>query len=120
MKRALILFFILLTLKAFPQYSSYNGFNLFPIDTFRFLNIFINIIYDQTPNLNPIGENPDIWQPTTTTSINVNPPSYLLNFMDTGINPGNNYNGSMTKYFTESSFNQFLLLGDFVVVNIYS
>ncbi|MDO9153230.1 MAG: hypothetical protein Q7U47_05905 [Paludibacter sp.] len=96
--------------------KSKNG-AIFPTKgTFRALTIAVNIIYDQTPGYNPAPNTNDAWGYTTTEGINNNPPNYLLNFFD--VNNTTPYSGCVTRFYAESSFNQLIMLSDFMVVNI--
>ncbi|MEI8274224.1 MAG: hypothetical protein WCG08_16545 [Paludibacter sp.] len=56
--------------------------------------------------------------PDTDNSINVYPPTYFQKIFDTDIRTNYDYNGNVTRFYAESSFNQLLMLGDFMVVNI--
>jgi hypothetical protein len=89
-----------------------------PTGTLRALNIFINIIYDQTPGDDPLaGASTPLWMPGEINSINNNPPVYLDEFMDNEFDPYH-ITGSFTRRFAEASFNRLIVLGDFTVVNI--
>jgi hypothetical protein len=108
-------------LRAGEMYKSSNG-NHFPTQgTFRALSIFVNIIYDQTPEKDPLlGSSNGAWTPDVVSSINspAHRPAYMLNLFDTNVQSSGNYNGVATRIYAESSFNQLILLSDFVVVNI--
>jgi len=102
-------------------YNSWDGCYLKPNGTLRTLNIFINIIYDQTPSLNPVDEGLTYtWQrnPSNINSINTYPPTYLLNFLDVDYTTPANVNGYQTRLMYESSFGNYIVLGDFVVINL--
>jgi hypothetical protein len=89
-----------------------------PTGTLRALNIFVNIFYDQTPIDDPLaGALTPLWMPGQINSINNNPPAYLEGFTDNEFNP-DLIMGSFTKRFAEASFDQLIVLGDFIVVNI--
>jgi hypothetical protein len=89
-----------------------------PTGRLHTLNFFVNIIYDQTPNADPLKDsNTPLWLPGTPNSMNNNPPSFLDGFMDSEYDP-ENIKGSFTKRFAEASFNQLIITGDFVVINI--
>ena len=96
-------------LRAGETYKSSNG-NYFPTQgTFRSLTIFVNIIYDQTPANDPlVNSSNNAWPAGTTNSINspTYRPSYMLNLFDINIQPSGNYNGTITRFYAESSFNQ--------------
>ncbi|MBN1416310.1 MAG: hypothetical protein JW973_14505 [Bacteroidales bacterium] len=100
-------------------YKTYYGDYLYPVDTFRVLNFFINIIYDQCDEeCNPYPDpalTPN-WVPGPPNTININPPSYLSGFMDSDL--GSGFQGTYTKRYAEASFNKFIVIGDHVVVNI--
>lgn len=97
-------------------YRSKNG-AIFPTNgTYRALTIAVNIIYDQTPNFNPEPNASASWSYTTNEGINNNPPSYLLNFFD--VNYTTPFYGCVTRFYAETSFNQLILLSDYLVVNI--
>lgn len=109
------------------NYQSWNGWyhqtrpaTIKPTGTYRILNIFVNIYYDQTNSLDPaIGSDSEHWPATTQPGIN-NPltkPDYLTDLMDVDYNPGN-VQGILTRLLYESSFGSLLLLGDFMVVDI--
>jgi len=95
---------------------SKNGATFPTNGTYRALTIAVNVIYDQTPGSNPAPSTSDAWGYTTTEGINNNPPNYLLNFFD--VNNTSPYNGSVTRFYAESSFNQLIMLSDYMIVNI--
>ncbi len=99
--------------------KSYYGNAIAPEGEFRILNLFINIIYDQTSNRNPIKNPNTIWPAATNEGINISTdvPDYLTRFMDTVYLPDAGI-GSMTRIYRESSFDKLILLGDFVIANI--
>jgi hypothetical protein len=98
-------------------YKTYYGDYMSPVDTFRVLNIFVNIIFDQTPNRDTLKDvvTPN-WLPGPANTMNVNPPVYLADYMDSDFNP--DFHGTYTKRYAQASFNKFIVLGDHVVVNI--
>jgi hypothetical protein len=100
------------------QFKTEYGDDISPRDTLYSLNIFINIVYDLCPECDPFppGKTPN-WLPGAANTINVNPPAYLEDFMDWEFHP-ENIRGSFTKFYADASFNNFIVLGDFVVVNI--
>ncbi len=99
-------------------YHSWDGKGLSPIGTFRCLNIFINIIYDQAPATNPINEsNTYEWPRADLESVNQYTPSYLSDFTDSEYSGPNSVSGFQTRLMYESSFGNFIVLGDFIVVN---
>ncbi|MBN2523700.1 MAG: hypothetical protein JXB24_10535 [Bacteroidales bacterium] len=99
-------------------YRTMYGDRVSPENTLYTLNIFINIIFDQTPEADPLkGITTEFWLPGQPNTINDNPPLYLDDFMDSEFDP-ENIRGSFTKRWAEASFNKFIVLGDFTVVNI--
>lgn len=96
--------------------KSENGAEFPTKGTYRALTIAVNIIYDQTPGANPEANTNGTWGYTTTKGINNNPPNYLLNFFD--VDNTIPYNGCVTRFYAESSFNQLILLSDYMIVNI--
>lgn len=100
-------------------FSSCNG-NTIPVEgTFRILNIFVNIIYDQTPERDPFyNVKTKVWMPGNPDIINDSPPYYLKYFLDTDTLNADFPKGIMTRLFYESSFGQLVVLGDFIIVNI--
>ncbi|UCH13419.1 MAG: hypothetical protein JSV22_09915 [Bacteroidales bacterium] len=100
------------------NYKTYHGDFMSPVDTLRALNVFINIIYDQCDTCDPLyGITTPNWLPGPKNSININPPAYLLDYMDTVFDP-DNIHGSFTRRYAEASFNHLIVLGDHIVVNI--
>ena len=119
MKRYIVLFiYVVLGANAFAQgANSWDGVWLSPHDTVRSLNVFVNIIYDVNPSLNPVSSD-GFWPYTTTEGINSSEPSYLTDFVDMEYTGADNVHGTMTRLYHESSFGSLVLLGDIVVVNI--
>ncbi len=120
MKRTLVFILLSIAFHGFSQgtYKTYYGDYMSPTGTLRALNIFINIIYDQTPGEDPLaGKSTPLWMPGKVNSINSNPPAYLDEFMDNEFDP-DHLKGSFTRRFAEASFNRLIVLGDFMVVNI--
>jgi len=96
--------------------KSWDGYMISPYGSYGSLNLFINIIYDQTPNYDPYPNPNGMWNPSTIEGINTNLPTYLLGFMDIGLSPS--VNGTFTRKYYESSFGQLIVSGDFIVINI--
>lgn len=92
---------------------SQNG-AVFPTHgVYRALTIAVNIIYDQTPDLNPEKSTEGAWPYTIVEGINNNQPNYLLELFDVENLPP--FNGILTRLYAESSFNNLILLSDFMV-----
>lgn len=118
MKKILFIFLIIFAAKSFAQqYRTEYGDDIFPGGTIHALNIFINIIFDECPECEPYKYDTLYWKPGNPNLLNSNPPVYLENFMDRGFDP-ENIRGSLTKFYADASFNQFIMVGDFVTVNI--
>ncbi len=101
--------------------KSSDGYMCTPRGTYRALGIFVNIIYDQTPNdtiIKYTTQDTSGWAPDTNNSINMYPPNYFQTMFDLEMKPNYDYTGSVTRLYAESSFNQLLMLGDIMVVNI--
>lgn len=107
-----------ITPMATGTYKSSNGDDFPTKGQFRVLTVFVNIIYDQTPLKDPNqNSTSNTWRPNTTSSINSHAPSYLLDLFDTEIKP-TGYKGIITRFYAEASFNQFILLSDYIIINI--
>ena len=121
MKRVHLLCLLLSVLTVSGQDFTYRtryGAGMNPLDTLRVLNIFINIVFDQCETCDTLRDVPTpLWMPGPANTINVNPPAYLLDYIDVEFDP-DHIRGSFTRRYAQASFNQFILLGDFVVVNI--
>ena len=122
MKKTLLLFVLTFPIFLFGQKHSWDGWGINPNEKLRYLNIFINIIYDVHPDTNNIYNNPDTYWPKVTDTIleGINTaaiPTYLLDWMDTVYIPGQ-LHGSCTRLYGESSFDSLQITGDFVVVNL--
>jgi len=109
------------TLPTKSTYHSWDGHGFSPIKTFCSLNILVNIIWDVTPANNPLPNNNGIWDNATIEGINnqaIPISNYMTGFLDVNYSPSGSYNGYMTKLYQESSFGNFIVIGDFIVVNI--
>ena len=97
---------------------STDGYMCSPRGTYRGLAILVNIIYDQAhpDTIRKYSSPATYWKPDTTFSINMNPPAYFTKIFD--VKKKERYDGLITKFYAESSFNQLHLLGDMMVVNI--
>ncbi|MCK9612166.1 MAG: hypothetical protein WC401_02120 [Bacteroidales bacterium] len=120
-KNFFILLFITLPLLSLAQfkYSSRNGNSIPAKIKMRALNILINIVYDQTPERDPLyNDKTHPWQAGKANSINDNVPTAMLSgFMNSDLH-NHKPTGWVTKYFYESSLGNFIYLGDFIIVNI--
>lgn len=98
--------------------KSTDGYLCSPRGTYRALAVFVNIIYDQAhpDTIRKYSVPATYWKPDTTFSINMYPPAYFTQIFD--VNKSDNYNGQISKFYAESSFNQLHLLCDMMVVNI--
>jgi len=104
--------------------NSWDGYIIQPTNEYRILVIFVNIIYDVDPGLDPVSNN-SIWGKATTEGVFNNPfppsievwPSYIHDYLDIEFDD-QNLNGTFTRLYAESSFNKLKLIGDFVLVNI--
>lgn len=117
MNRLVLLLFLFIFPALRGQDTTYYGDQLFPVDTIRVLNFFININYDLCDTCDPCTTLTSNWIPGPPNSMNQNFPVYLDDFMDSDYNP-NNIHGTFTKRYAEASFKNFIVLGDHVVVNI--
>ncbi|HNW88381.1 MAG TPA: hypothetical protein PKN48_01890 [Bacteroidales bacterium] len=118
--RLIILILLLLPSVTMSQtiYSSRNGIDIPPKIKMRMLNIFINIIYDQTPERDPqLNKTEHPWQAGKPNSVNTNIPPFLKKYMDPEL-VNNEPQGMLTRYYYESSLGNFICLGDFIVVDV--
>ncbi len=82
------------------------------------LNLFINIVYDQTPERDPLlNDTQNPWKPGKPNSINSNIPGFLKGFMEPDYK-GIPLKSIISGFFYESSLGNFICLGDFVLVDI--
>jgi len=105
-----------------PKYlcSSENGYWFPTKGTYRMLVIFINIIYDVTPNLNPNVVNPS-WPVTNQEGINLQTTLQpIKQYFDDVWDVNNTLprQGFFTRFMTECSFDNLVILGDFTTVEI--
>lgn len=121
MKRVLLFCLLFFSLTVSGQDFTYRtcyGAGMNPLDTLRVLNIFINIVFDQCETCDTLRNVPTpLWMPGPANTINRNPPAYLLDYIDVEFDP-DTIRGSFTRRYAQASFNKFIVLGDFVVVNI--
>jgi len=105
------------SISARSLYNSEKGNWLPPKGTYRILSIFVNIVYDLTPHLNPNISNSWGWNVNNQEGINVNPHTQYFNELfdahDTLPRQG-----FFTRFFSECSFDDFVLLSDFLSVEI--
>ena len=120
--KKIILFFVII----FPDFlgaqcHSWDGKGLSPHSSIRCLNIFINVIYDIHPEANNSFTDTLYWPPVNDPHKkginNYAVPNYLLDWMDTVYLLGAP-SGFCTRLYGESSFDNFQIVGDFIVVNI--
>ena len=110
------IFLVLLHLITISQtINSYNN-HIFT-NRFRVINLFINIIYDVNPALNPCANDTVYWGNAYHEGINNEAiPTYLLHLMDTGYVASDT--GLITRLYRESSYDSVWIVGDFIVVNV--
>lgn len=112
----IFLFFILFQLKG-QERKSYNGWYLKPTGQYRLLTLFVNVVYDITPDADPLKNRAQtIWPADTCNSINKFKPDYFLKLLDTA--ESNRPEGTFTRLFYESSFGNLVLIGDYMVINL--
>ncbi|MBV2245794.1 MAG: hypothetical protein KUL83_01415, partial [Lentimicrobium sp.] len=97
--------------------NTWDGFSFYPHGNYRFLNILINIIYDQTPDPFPYGNN---WLPATLadTGINKKQPDWLAQLYSPEFYPPDSIEAVFTKKYYEASLGGLHIIGDYIVVNI--
>ncbi len=119
MKKLIFVFLLFsVIVKGQTTYKTFYGYDISPKDTIHALSIFINIVFDQCSACDPLYYIPTPnWPAGPPNTVNTSPPVYLANFMDRNFNP-NNIQGTFTKRFAEASFNNFIVVGDFINVNI--
>jgi hypothetical protein len=98
-------------------YDSRNGYYMPPKGQMRILCIMVNIIYDQTPLRDPLRDQQLPWKPGKAGALNSSIPEFLPRFLDPDLRSGKPQ-GVMTRLFYESSLGHFILLGDFVMVDV--
>ncbi len=105
------------SLRAATTYNSERGY-IFPTKgTYRMLVIFINIIYDVTPQSNPNIVNHWGWEVNNQEGINQLPPTqYFNDIFD--VNSTLPHQGYVTRFMSECSFESLVILGDFISVEI--
>jgi hypothetical protein len=98
-------------------FNSQNGYTFPTKGTYRILTVFVNIIYDVTPQADPGHVNNWGWNVLGQEGINLLPPTQYFNdiFDVNAINPRQGY---FTRFFSECSFDSLLLIGDFTSVEI--
>ena len=122
MKKSILIILLYVPFIVLGQCHSWDGKSIKPNEKIRYLNIFVNIIYDVHLDINNNFDNPNMYWPTITNpdSEGINTaaiPTYLLDWMDTVYVPGQ-LHGTCTRLYGESSFDTLQITGDFVVVNI--
>jgi hypothetical protein len=99
--------------------NSWEGYRLPTTGEHRILIIYVNMIYDIDTINDPISNN-NIWPQAQLEGINVEPTSWPI-YINEYINveyPGPTPLKTFTRLFAESSFNNLIVLGDYLVVNI--
>jgi hypothetical protein len=105
--------------------NSWDGRPLNPKATYFTLTIYINIIYDH-PNCSDPNEAGSGWFDATLEGVFNDPindpagvswPAYVYDFIDVEYDPLN-VSGTFTKLYAESSFNNLIVLGDYILVNV--
>lgn len=97
---------------------SEDGWRFSPNGTYKILNIWVNIVYDQNPSLAPDMQADAAWFSPSTTGFNVAWPSYLDDFCDVSTSVSGFPHGIQTRLYHESSFGNLVLLADHIAVNI--
>jgi len=120
----IMMFFLLTGTSTFSQIvNSWDGWLMSPHGNYRALNLFINIIYDQNINSDPIDSPNSTWPRATVEGINnyITLPTYIKapdpDLFDPYEQPDPGH-GILTRKYFESSFGDFHILGDYVVVDI--
>ncbi|MCF8308350.1 MAG: hypothetical protein K9I68_05000 [Bacteroidales bacterium] len=123
LKRLILIILLLIlggTSISYAQYNSWDGSHgnlMNPHEDYRAMNIFVNIIYNVDSVQEPYPCNDCPWPQAESEGINQNIPTYFTDVFDTAF-PVTNSNGMMTRIFKESSLNDFVMIGDYMVVNI--
>jgi hypothetical protein len=115
--------FLLLLLLVFPPEifsqvfrNSEDGVNFPTKGKYRVLCVFVNIIYDVTPDDNPAKEN-GTWKVLNEEGINLLPPdAFFREIFD--VRDAHPRKGVFTRFLAESSFDSLAILGDFMSVEI--
>ena len=100
-------------------FDSREGFKFPTKGTYRMLVVFVNIIYDVTPNADStvVSNNNWAWEPDTIGGINNVPPvGYFNDVWDN--EDTSSYNGIYTRFMSECSFDSLVIIGDFTSVGI--
>ena len=101
------------------QYNSWDGSYhklMDPHGDYRAMNIFVNIVYDGTVD-DPFPCTNCLWPQSQSEGINHNIPPYFTDVYDTA-RPVTDAHGMMTRIYKESSLDDFVMIGDYMVVNI--
>jgi hypothetical protein len=97
--------------------NSEDGYYFPTTGTYRMLVIFVNIIYDVNPGLNPNVVNNWGWNVTNVEGINALPPiQYFNDIFD--VHNTLPRQGFFTRFISECSFDNLVILGDFTSVEI--
>lgn len=101
--------------------NSWEGFLSNPTGQKLSLNILVNVIYDQTPEMDPYYNNPGgAWPEETVSGINNSDPlpEWLPDLFDTEYNENGITHGIFTRKFHEASLGNLYIIGDYVLINI--
>src|SRR5690554_3053876 len=104
-RKILVALLLLQTFALSAQESSTNGWVLPVEDTLRVLMVFVEIDYDTDVELEVLPDGREQWKPGEL-------PDYANEVFD--VYPKENPEGTMTRYYTESSLGNFLVLGDYL------
>ena len=106
-----------LTTFAAGPYNSEIGYNFPTKGTYRMLAIFVNIIYDVNPGLDPHIVNGYGWNTTGEEGVNQCPPTQYFNDVY-DVEDRLPRQGFFTRFMSECSFDSLVLLGDFTSIEI--
>ena len=121
MKKSILILLLVFPILCFGQHHSWDGNGIRSNEKLKYLNIFVNIIYDIHPEYDTLFASSTYWPQVSDPYLEgINTaaiPTYLLDWMDTVYNPGL-LHGYCTRLYGESSFDSLQITGDFVVVNL--
>lgn len=120
MRKIVLMACLLIPMLLCAQYRSWDGARLSPQAKIHSLNVFVNVIYDVNPDKN-VFANEEYWprviDPALEGVNNTAIPNYLLDWMNLTYDP-KRLHGTCTRIYGESSFDNFQITGDFIVVNV--